>query len=102
MLHDGETSKEQAEMLEMDTSDHDAAKGADVPVPVDAEAEVTCEPMCKKHSCQVVASRWGLPSEACRDCPGVMLGVDGDNADGGCFRGAEDFDLQPAEGPEHT
>jgi hypothetical protein len=42
LLHEGETSKEMAEMLEMDTKDHEDVDGADVPMPA-AEVEEEVE-----------------------------------------------------------
>jgi hypothetical protein len=56
MLHEGETSKEQAEMLEMGTSDHEEDQKAEPPMPVDAEEEVDpCAPSCT-GSCQVCST----------------------------------------------
>jgi hypothetical protein len=53
MLHEGETSKEQAEMLEMGTTDHEEDQKAEPPMPIDEEEEVDpCAPSCT-GSCQV-------------------------------------------------
>jgi hypothetical protein len=70
MLHEGETSKEQAEMLEMGTTDHEEDPKAEPPKPIESEeavAAVACDISCS-DGCKAVADHGLVPSEECKVC----------------------------------